>query len=274
MRRIVLITATVLLGAASTACDQLPFGGGSPTTEQPVTEQSPVAVSPVPAEPSPAPQPFPQPTVEAQPSPQGILPPDLISSTDPNQRVQQVQGNRADPFALLPTTPTVQRTADDTQTAAAPTATSPTTAQSPPNQPRPTAQPPGTRPTTPNGQGGTGQLAPIPELVPRRSPIAAAPPQPQPDLARAVQVTGVVQVGDTAYAIVDAPNEPSSRYVQVGQRLSNGQVLVRRIEMNRPEPVVVLEQNGIEVVRAVGEGAPVAAPTTPAAFTPATGPSS
>jgi hypothetical protein len=89
-----------------------------------------------------------------------------------------------------------------------------------------------------------------------------------------VQVTGVVQVGDTAYAIVDAPNEPSSRYVQVGQRLSNGQVLVRRIEMNRPEPVVVLEQNGIEVVRAVGEGAPVAAPTTPAAFTPATGPSS
>jgi hypothetical protein len=88
-------------------------------------------------------------------------------------------------------------------------------------------------------------------------------------LARAVQVTGVVQVGDQVYAIVNAPNEPTSRYVQEGQRLAGGQVLVRRIEMNRAEPVVILEQNGVEVVRAVGEGgAPVPAAGSPAAVSP------
>ena len=91
-------------------------------------------------------------------------------------------------------------------------------------------------------------------------------PPPQPDIARAVQVLGVVQIGNTAHAIVQAPNEPTSRYVQVGQRLSNGQVLVKRIEMNRgaEEPVVVLEQYGIEVPTAVGQGGPVIALGQPA----------
>jgi hypothetical protein len=82
-----------------------------------------------------------------------------------------------------------------------------------------------------------------------------------------VQVLGVVQIGNTAHAIVQAPNEPTSRYVQVGQRLSNGQVLVKRIEMSRgaEEPVVVLEQYGIEVPTAVGQGGPVIALGQPAA---------
>jgi hypothetical protein len=71
------------------------------------------------------------------------------------------------------------------------------------------------------------------------------------------------------YAIVNAPNEPSSRYIQEGQRLAGGQVLVKRIETNRSEPVVVLEQYGVEVVRAVGEGgAPAGGPGIPAAMMP------
>jgi hypothetical protein len=82
-------------------------------------------------------------------------------------------------------------------------------------------------------------------------------------------VTGVVQIGGTPYAIVTAPNEPSSRYVRAGQRLSNGQVLVRRIEMNTGvEPVVVLEQFGVEVVRAIGEGGAPSTGETPAAAAP------
>lgn len=88
-------------------------------------------------------------------------------------------------------------------------------------------------------------------------------------LAQAVQVSGVVQVGDKVFAIVTAPNEPTSRYVQEGQRLAGGQVLVRRIETNRAEPVVILEQYGVEVVRAVGEGGiPAPANGTPAAVSP------
>jgi hypothetical protein len=63
----------------------------------------------------------------------------------------------------------------------------------------------------------------------------------------------VIEVGGVTNAIVKEPNAPS-RYVRVGQRLSNGQVLVKRIEVDRgPEPVVILEQFGVEVARRVGD---------------------
>jgi hypothetical protein len=73
-------------------------------------------------------------------------------------------------------------------------------------------------------------------------------------------VTGVAQVGNEMQAIVKAPNEPTSRYVRVGQRIANGQVLVKRIEMDGGvEPIVVLEENGVEVDRIVGAKAPTQA---------------
>jgi hypothetical protein len=83
--------------------------------------------------------------------------------------------------------------------------------------------------------------------------IKTLPPLPTANLANAVEVSGVVMVGGVAQAIVKAPNEETSRYVRVGQRLSNGQVLVKRIEMNGgSDPIVILEENGVEVSRAVG----------------------
>ena len=83
--------------------------------------------------------------------------------------------------------------------------------------------------------------------------IPIMPPIPQPTLAREVEVTGVVTIGRSTQAIVRAPGEPSSRYVSAGQRLANGQVLVKRIEMNPgSDPVVVLEENGMEVSVMVG----------------------
>jgi hypothetical protein len=79
-----------------------------------------------------------------------------------------------------------------------------------------------------------------------------------------VEVSGVVIVGTEAQAIVKAPNEANSRYVRAGQRLANGQVLVKRIEFNEgSEPIVILEQNGVEVSKLVGERAP--APAQPGA---------
>jgi hypothetical protein len=89
--------------------------------------------------------------------------------------------------------------------------------------------------------------------------LPSRPSQPIPTLANAVEVTGVVQIGSTMQAIVKAPDEPTSRYVGVGQRLANGQVLVKRIETAGSEPIVVLEESGVEVIRAIGqaaEGAP------------------
>ncbi|HEY9705855.1 MAG TPA: hypothetical protein V6C58_25695 [Allocoleopsis sp.] len=78
------------------------------------------------------------------------------------------------------------------------------------------------------------------------------PPIPEPTIAQAVQVTGVIEIANIPYAFVKAPDEPSPRTVKVGQRLSNGQVLVKRIEVN--QKTVVLEQNGIEVNQRLIEG--------------------
>jgi hypothetical protein len=63
----------------------------------------------------------------------------------------------------------------------------------------------------------------------------------------------VVQAGDSLSAIVKAPEEQTSRYVSAGEYLSNGKILVKRIEMrSNSEPVVILQQDGIEITKFVG----------------------
>ena len=103
----------------------------------------------------------------------------------------------------------------------------------------------------------------LPLVVPNPTLVSVLPPPVQPELARAVLVTGVVLIGQEPQAIIKVPNEPTSRYVQAGQRLANG-VLVKRIEMNQgSNPVVIFEQYGMEVARTVGESPiNVASPTT------------
>jgi hypothetical protein len=166
--------------------------------------------------------------------PIALAPSGLIQPTNPNQRTQQVQKGRPDPFAELYT--------PQPQVAAAP---------KPASVKLPTIPPPPVLKPTP--------------LPPPMPPVA--PPQPQPDLARGTTVLGVVEVGNQFQAIVQVPNEATSRYVSEGQRLADGQVTVKRIEMYPgSEPVVVLEQFGQEISRAVGqEPAQANTGTTPGA---------
>ena len=91
--------------------------------------------------------------------------------------------------------------------------------------------------------------------APSPSEQPSTPPQPVAAIAQDVVVTGVIQVGNTTQIILKAPNEAHSRYVQPGQYLANQQVLVKRVERQNEMPVVVLEQNGIEVFKSVGEKA-------------------
>lgn len=101
--------------------------------------------------------------------------------------------------------------------------------------------------------------APPPGSQPSRP---AAPPPPSTDLARGVEVTGVVRVSsNVVLVILKAPGEPTSRYVRVGQRVANGQVIVKRVEF-RPgaDPIVILEENGVEIAKEVGEKAIASAP--------------
>lgn len=109
----------------------------------------------------------------------------------------------------------------------------------------------------------------LPQVVPNPTLVSVLPPPAQPELARSVMVTGVVIIGKEPQAIIKIPNETASRYVQAGQRLGNG-LLVKRIEMNAgSNPIVILEQYGIEVARMVGE-APVG--STPGNTNPAAAP--
>ena len=79
-------------------------------------------------------------------------------------------------------------------------------------------------------------------------------------LAQDVVISGLIEINGKPKLIVNAPEETSSRYVQVGQYLSNGQILVKSIDLNHfPTPLVVLEQveSGIKVTKAIGEASDI-----------------
>lgn len=200
---------------------------------------------------------FSDPTVAGGP-PVGAVPLDLITSTNPDTRAQQVQRDRPDPFSLLPASPTVEvrpsstpSGATGTQTAALPGSGASGSGAGSATAGRSSAggASSGTTTGSTNGNGAASDGS-APDVV------VGPPPPPPTTLARGVTVSGVVRIGAVPYAIVQAPNEASSRYVRAGQSLSNGAVLVKRIDASSFEPVVVLEQNGVEVVRNV-EGRPV-----------------
>ncbi len=108
-------------------------------------------------------------------------------------------------------------------------------------------------PAIPNTEAPPSWRDPNP---PRPAPVAVqpfVPPPPSTDLAQAMEVTGVLQVGNQTKVILKAPEEPTSRYVNVGQRVSNGEVLVKRVKFDTGgEPIVIFEQNGIEIAKSVG----------------------
>ena len=122
----------------------------------------------------------------------------LIQSTNVKQRTKQVEQGRSDPFAGLFTIPKVV-----------------TAKPQKPRLPKLPVAPP----------------QPVVKVKPLPPPAPIEPPQP--DLARGVTVLGVVEVGNGFQAIVRVPTEATSRYVSEGQRLSDGQLLVKRIEITR-----------------------------------------
>jgi hypothetical protein len=75
-----------------------------------------------------------------------------------------------------------------------------------------------------------------------------------------VEVKGVMQVGERLAAIVQESDEKISRSVSAGEYISNGAVLVKRIHLGgNEEPLVILEQNGVEVIKPVSSNnSPVA----------------
>ena len=75
-----------------------------------------------------------------------------------------------------------------------------------------------------------------------------------PTLAKDVIISGLYEANGKTKLIVQAPEEDASRYVEVGQYLSNGQILVKSIDKDHfPTPLIILEESGIEVAKTIGE---------------------
>ncbi|WP_339390250.1 hypothetical protein [Crocosphaera watsonii] len=212
------------------------------------SSQEPPAVQPTqpPEEKPPEPKAF-----EETPPPSTPQPPaagGLIPSTPPNERRKEIQPGRDNPFAAIPVKPVIREKTGTGATNVADPAklcqlegvkTPPTTV----------AQAPSTNTPAPGSDV---------ELPPLLDPVL-----PIPNEARAVVVSGIMQLDGTPVAIVKAPNENVARQVTVGASLSNGQITVKAINVTGQKPYIVLEQYGLEIPRGVGEAAeePVAAPT-------------
>jgi hypothetical protein len=104
---------------------------------------------------------------------------------------------------------------------------------------------------------------------PIKPQIAAKPEKivEKPLQAMAVEISGVIEVGGRTQVIVKLPTESFSRYIEVGERVADGKVLIKRVEgQNSLSPTVVLEEVGVEVPRKIGDRTsasevPMVAPT-------------
>lgn len=152
---------------------------------------------------------------------------ELIRSTDPTERLQAIERERSDPYAYVPVPP-------------------------PP--------PPAVGPPASNGElGQNADSDTEPPNIPTIDPITPGPieePPPEPPIiASQVEVSGVAHISGELYAIIKAPQEDTSRYVREGDLISNGTILVKRIETDSGgRPVVIFQERGREIARPVGSG--------------------
>ncbi|MGF1523170.1 MAG: hypothetical protein ACFBSF_12715 [Leptolyngbyaceae cyanobacterium] len=264
MRRLVTLTCLVALGLSTTGCGFFNNllsgfrGGDTESTEPSEIDETEAAteepdVDAAEAEVAEDDELFKEAVLPGLPSAAEIALAELLPSTDANERLQQVENDRPDPYAFVPVPPT-------------PSALPPVPEDTPAGQDVETVDNQET-PAEDGGDGGAdgGSFADSdpdgvtePFVAPDDAfpPLDTLPPLPDPAVvASQVQIFGIAEMNGEVYAIVQAPNEPTSRYVREGDRLSNGAVLVKRIETRlSSEPLVVLEERGTEIALPVGAG--------------------
>ncbi|PSB11556.1 hypothetical protein C7B62_05340 [Pleurocapsa sp. CCALA 161] len=149
----------------------------------------------------------------------------LIPATNPDARVRSSIRGRNDPFAVVALNPRIQIKEEEKKI-------------------KETVK-----------QSKAIAVSPQNQVDRNYSDLDFPEPQPiEPTLANNVVVSGLYKANGRTRLIVKAPEEQSSRYVEVGQYLSNGQVLVKRVTQNGfSNPTVILEQSGREVEKSIGE---------------------
>ena len=148
----------------------------------------------------------------------------LIPATNPEVRVRSSVRGRNDPFSVVTLNPRIEIEPQET-----------------PDPPANRNDRPNRTQNTPDRTASNPSFMPVPE------------PPPNPALAQDVVITGLYQANGRTRLIVQAPEEENSRYVEVGDYLSNGRVLVKSIDTSQYPPLVILEQSGIEVAKVIGE---------------------
>ncbi|MGL4882841.1 MAG: hypothetical protein ACRC8K_17545 [Waterburya sp.] len=149
----------------------------------------------------------------------------LIPPTNPEVRVRTTVRGRQDPFALVSVTPKIKV------------------------EPKEVAKQPITAPTQ-------NRLAEEENISPREVEESFTPPVEavDPTLAKNVIISGLYEANGTTKLIVQESEESGSRYVDIGERIVDGQVLVKSVNANSsPTPLVILEQSGVQVSKAIGE---------------------
>ena len=224
------------------SCSLLPFNDAEKT--QGTSEQTPTDSKASPSASKKSQPPSEQPSAQQKPQPPQKVA-GLKKSANPDEILQDLEDRgdlstqeQEDPFSLFSVPPKSKKLTPPPPPSPEPSQKKPASSESPKR----------------SDEGGLPGGDYGPKLTPE-------PPDPfEPELAKAVEVTGVVEVADVAYAIVKPPNEESSRYVQVGLYLSEQrQVLFKRIERNQDAALtVVLEQEGMEVSKQVGSGLGIA----------------
>lgn len=76
----------------------------------------------------------------------------------------------------------------------------------------------------------------------------------KPKWANKIGVYGVVQVSGKNYAIVKLPDTSTPTLMAVGQKMYDGELVLKRVESrNRANPLVIFEEDGVEIARIVGD---------------------
>ncbi|MGB5959959.1 MAG: hypothetical protein WBG73_04810 [Coleofasciculaceae cyanobacterium] len=202
-----------------------------------------VSVAPIPTKPSPAASVTKGLTLATEPTKipiaKGRVDPFGAISVAP-LKITQPQTQQAKPQQQVPTQktqqPKIQQQAQATKT------------QQPKiQQPAQASKPQDKKITRNASKPASAPIKPIPS---QNSVLPPAPPSVE--IAQAVQVKGVVELGGKVSAIVKESEQSDSRSVSAGDYVAQGKVLVKRIEFNgNREPVVILEQNGVEVSKQV-----------------------
>lgn len=214
---------------------------GAPSQDQ-ASAPSPSKAAAPSAAPVTKSQSFPNPVVSPMAIVQVPAVPGLLQPTNGRVRASSVATGRSDPFAAVATAP-VSLAATSTTASKRPSAV-------------PGKQTPYSLTPLPLGPTNAPKLTPLPAAGSTALPpsIPVEPPS-RTAAADAIEISGAVQVKGKWHVIVKEPNADTSRYVMAGDYLANGSVLVKKIIAGAgADPVVILQQNGVEVTKSIGSG--------------------